>query len=129
MQALSSFVEVTMRAFYERPLIYTDDTGVTYACNHPVYDNGTLYSDGQNGLVVIQQRIDIQKHTRWGPIDPWLVDQIYYHQGFKELFDKYAAPPVNGLYPTMPVRQVMWTLRMKPMRREVWETSFDRPIL
>lgn len=32
----------------------------------------------------------------------------------------------SGLYPTVNVRQLMWALRMKPMRKERWETVFDR---
>ena len=32
----------------------------------------------------------------------------------------------NGFYPTVTVRQLMWAIRMKPMKKERWETVFDR---
>lgn len=118
-----------MRYYYERPHIYTDNTGVTYECDHPIYNFGTLYLNEKKGLVIIQQRIGTGKRTYWGPIDPWLVDQVFFHNGFKELFDKYAAESSDGIYPTMTIRQAMWFLKMKPMKREPWETSFDRNVL
>ena len=35
----------------------------------------------------------------------------------------------NGEYPTVTVRQIMWALRMKPIKRERWETVFDRSLI
>ena len=32
----------------------------------------------------------------------------------------------DGLYPTVTVRKLMWALRMKPLKKERWETVFDR---
>ena len=32
----------------------------------------------------------------------------------------------DGLYPTVTIRQIMWALKMKPIKRERWETVFDR---
>lgn len=29
-------------------------------------------------------------------------------------------------YPTVTIRQIMWALKMKPIKRERWETVFDR---
>lgn len=79
------------------------------------------------GLAVIQQRFDPEtKSTRWGELDRWLTDDIYLHPGFKEYFDKRAEMCVDGLYPTVTVRQIMWALKMKPLPRERWETCFDR---
>ena len=61
------------------------------------------------------------------PIDPWLTDKIYLHDGFKEYFDSHAKRKnQNGEYPTVTVRQIMWALRMKPLKKERWETVFDR---
>jgi hypothetical protein len=45
---------------------------------------------------------------------------------FKKFFDERAGECVNGLYPTASIRQIMWGLKMKPLPRERWETSFDR---
>lgn len=116
-----------MRYHYEKPEMYVSMYGTTYSCNHPVYDKCTLYTIGDKGLAVIQQRFDSEtKHTWWTEIDPWLTDPIYLHSKFKEFFDKRADKPVNGLYPTASVRQIMWALKLKPVPRERWETCFDR---
>lgn len=65
--------------------------------------------------------------TFWGPIDPWLTDKIYMHEGFREYFLEHAKRKnQNGFYPTVTVRQLMWAIRMKPMKKERWETVFDR---
>lgn len=116
-----------MRYHYEKPSVYSNRYGITYKCDHPVYDTCTLFRVNQNGLAVIQQRYTpLTKTTRWGEIDPWLTDSIYLHPNFIEYFDKRSGMCVNGLYPTVTVRQIMWALKMKPMPRERWETCFDR---
>ena len=82
---------------------------------------------GEKGLAVIQQRFDPKtKTTRWTEIDPWLVDQLYLNQRFQAFFDERGGPSVKGLYPTVSIRQIMWALKMKPIKRERWETVFDR---
>ena len=59
-------------------------------------------------------------------MDPWLTDDLYLHPRFKEYFDERADERIDGLYPTVTVRQMMWALKMKPLKRERWETCFDR---
>ncbi len=82
---------------------------------------------GKKGLAVIQQRYDKHsKSTWWSFIDPWLIDELYLHPNFKSFFDLRAGYPVDGLYPTVTIRQMMWALKMKPLKRERWETCFDR---
>lgn len=116
-----------MRYHYEKPSIYSSLYGTTYVCNHPVYNNCTLYLIDGKGLAVIQQRYNPDdKTTWWGEIDPWLTDQLYSHPKFKELFDERACEATDGLYPTITIRQLMWALKLKPMKRERWETCFDR---
>lgn len=116
-----------MRYHYDKPSIYLSMYGATYICNHPVYDKCTLYQIGDKGLAVIQQRYDEDyKTTWWGEIDPWLTDDIYIHPKFKEYFDKRSGICTDGLYPTVTIRQIMWALKMKPIKRERWETCFDR---
>lgn len=100
--------------------------GAIYNCEHPVYNLCTLYLIGNNGLAVIQQRCDNNKCTYWTDIDPWLIDELYLHERFKEFFDDRAGPCKNGLYPTVTIRQIMWALKMKPLKKERWETCFDR---
>lgn len=86
---------------------------------------------GSKGLCVIQQRYNEKtKATYWSAIDPWLTDKIYLRNGFKEYFDSHAKRRnQNGEYPTVTVRQIMWALRMKPIKRERWETVFDRSLI
>ena len=116
-----------MRYHYEKPTVYVSMYGDTYICDHPVYDKCTLYTIGDKGLAVIQQRYDAaSKSTIWTEIDPWLTDSLYLHPGFIEFFETRSGECTNGLYPTVSVRQIMWALKMKPLPRERWETCFDR---
>lgn len=116
---------------YTPPEKWTSFYGQTYRCNHPVYRISTLYLDHGKGLCVIQQRFNEKmKSTTWSAIDPWLNDKIYLHAGFKEYFDHHAKKKdANGCYPTVTVRQIMWALRMKPLKKERWETVFDRSLI
>lgn len=116
-----------MRYHYEKPEIYSSMYGITYNCNHPVYNKCTLFKIGSRGLAVIQQEFDIStKATHWREIDPWLTDTLYLHPKFKEFFDNRADTPTDDLYPTVTIRQIMWALKIKPIPRERWETCFDR---
>lgn len=116
-----------MRYHYKKPNIYLSMYGKTYSCNHPVYDKCTLFLIENKGLAVIQQRIDAYtKTTWWSELDPWLTDDLYLHPKFKSFFDERAGECIDGLYPTVTVRQLMWALKMKPIPRERWETCFDR---
>ena len=45
-----------MRYHYKKPDIYLSMYGKLYVCNHPVYDRCTLFTIGDKGLAVIQQR-------------------------------------------------------------------------
>jgi hypothetical protein len=116
-----------MRYHYEKPAIYSSMYGVAYSCEHPVYDACTLFKMGDKGLAVIQQRYDdTTKHTWWGEIDAWLTDSLYLHPKFKEFFDDRSGECLDGLYPTVTIRQIMWALKMKPLPKNRWETCFDR---
>ena len=101
-----------MRYHFDKPEIYLSLYGIRYICNHPVYDSCTLYKIDEKGLAVIQQRFDSEtKSTWWSEV---------------EYFEKRAGTCTDGLYPTVTVRQIMWALKMKPIKRERWETVFDR---
>ena len=116
-----------MRYHYEKPSMFVSIYGEVYKCNHPVYSKCTLFKMGDRGLAVIQQRYEPEtKKTWWTEIDPWLTDKLYLHPKFKEYFDDRSRPTVDGLYPTVTIRQIMWALKMKPIQRERWETCFDR---
>lgn len=119
-----------MRYHYDKPSIYSTMYGETYVCDHPVYDACTLFKIGNNGLSVIQQRYDSEtKTTYWTDIDPWLTDPLYLHPGFKKFFDERSGECTDGIYPTVTIRQIMWALKMKPLKRERWETYFDRRVI
>lgn len=117
-----------MRYHFDKPDICTSQFGTVWTGDHPVYNRCTLFKIKGRGLAVIQQRFDpVKKITFWDMIDDYLNDVIYTHPDFWALFDKRAdAPDANGLYPTMTVRQLMWALKMKPLKKERWETVFDR---
>lgn len=101
--------------------------GEIYECDHPVYNKCTLFKMEGKGLAVIRQRYDRNtKNTWWSKIDPWLTDSLYLHKTFRIFFDKRADYPDDSLYPTVTLRQIMWAMKMKPIKRERWETCFDR---
>lgn len=116
-----------MRYHYEKPEMYTSIYGEVYECDHLVYSRCTLFKIGDKALAVIQQRYDpVHKTTRWTEIDPWLVDDLYLHPNFYKYFEGRATTGSDGLYPTVTIRQLMWSLKMKPLPKERWETTFDR---
>lgn len=116
-----------MRYHHEKPSMYVSIYGDTYTCNHPIYDRCTLFIVGEKGLAVIQQRfVEKRKMTYWSEIDPWLTDVLYLHPKFKSFFDERSGECTDGLYPTVTIRQIMWALKLKPIKRERWETCFDR---
>ena len=115
-----------MRYFYKEPDAYTSVFGKVYECDHPVYNHCTLYLEGDMGLAVIQQRFNqTDKSTYWTSIDKCLVDSIFVNAGFFHYFREHAGVPIEGLYPTVTVRQIMWALKMKPLKKQRWETVFD----
>lgn len=108
-----------MRYHYEKPTIYSSMYGSTYICEHPVYNRCTLYLIENRGLAVIQQRFnENDKSTYWDEVDPWLTDELYLHPGFKEFFNERSGECIDGLYPTISIRQIMWALKLKPIPRE-----------
>ena len=116
-----------MRYHHEKPKEYNSNYGEVYVCSHPVYDRCTLFKIGNKGLAVIQQRFNRStKSTIWTDIDPWLTDALYLHENFKKFFDERSGECTDGIYPTVTIRQLMWGLKMKPLKRERWETCFDR---
>ena len=126
-QAFIFFYEVMMRYHYNKPNIYVSMYGKIYRCNHPVYNECTLFTINEYGLAVIQQRYDADtKTTWWGSLDPWLPDDIYLNENFLKFFNARSGKRVDELYPTVTVRQIMWALKMKPIPKERWETTFDR---
>lgn len=119
-----------MRYHYEINPDCTPIFGEVIECDHPVYSKCTLYKEAERGLAVIQQYYDqVTKTTWWAEIDPQLQNDLYIHKSFARIFAERAGKCVNGLWPTVTVRQLMWAMRMKPLKRERWETCFDRRVI
>ena len=119
-----------MRYHYIKPKLYSAIYGDTYVCDHPVYNTCTLFKINEKGLAVIQQRYNtITKSIYWSTIDPWLDDELYLHEKFESFFNECSGKCKDGLYPTVSIRQIMWGLKIKPLPRERWETSFDRRLI
>lgn len=115
-----------MRYHVNPPSLSKQAFGEIYICDHPVYDRCTLYKYGKRGIAVIQQRYDEKtKHTYWTEIDDWIANALWLDVKFHAYLREHAREPVDGLYPTSTVRQVMWACRIKPMKKESWETVFD----
>lgn len=115
-----------MRYFHEQGRDGRPFYGELYICNRPVYSKCTLYRENGLGLAVIQQRYDPKtKRTWWTEIDRDLWDYLYLADGFYEFFKKWAGPAEYGLFPTVTIRQIMWALKLKPLKKERWETVFD----
>ena len=116
-----------MKTFY-KPVEIGDRRakGKVYHCDAPVYNSCTLFllPDGR-GLATIQQRFNkTMKTTWWGSIDTVINVDISNNPNLKEYLEKEARQPVDGLYPTIPLRRFMWALRIKPLEHQVWETQF-----
>ena len=115
-----------MRYHFQKPTKFYANYGIIYKCNHPVYNTCTLYLISDKGLAVIQQRYDQNtKSTFWTEIDECMNDVIYLNPWFRQYFKRYSDYCKNGLYPTVTIRQIMWALKMKPLKRLPWETAFD----
>lgn len=117
-----------MKYYYEKPENWVG-AGKVYMCDHPKYNQCTLFQSkgGAVGLAVIQEKYDKKTKARWwSSIEPWLAGDIYLNKGFEMYFIDHArSSDENGLYPTYTVRQVMWALRMKPLKKEYWEAWND----
>lgn len=102
--------------------------GSVYSCNHPLYSKCTLFKIKDKGFAVIQQKFNEEtKSTHWSSLEADVANQIYINRNFYDFFKLNARKPDEmGIYPTFTVRHVMWALRMKPLKKERWETVFDR---
>lgn len=113
-----------MRYYYIKKREWTCKHARTYMCDNPLYNSGTLYFENGKGMLVIQLHFDERtKRMWWGPIDPWLIDDIYSQVNFFEVFNKIASEKNSrGIFPEIKIRKLMWELRMKPLKKEIWES-------
>ncbi len=118
-----------MRYFTEKPANAVITRRYKYKCDHPIYSECSLIKIDDFGLSIIQKRFNAKLKIFWyGAADSWLIDQIQMHKGFESYFTKHAGECQNGLYPTITVRQIMWALKMKPLKKSWWE-SHDKQLL
>lgn len=113
-----------MKYHYEEPEIVVPVYGETVELkDHAVYREATLYSEGDKGIMVVQEHFDEKtKSVWWGAVDPAVANDIYLNRNFPAYF-KEVATELPGC-PIYPVRTIMWSLRMKPLKREYWEKFF-----
>lgn len=90
-----------MRYHYEKPSIFLSMYRTIYECDHPVYSKCTLYFIDGKGLAIIQR----------------LVDDLYLRDGFRKFFEDRSGECNDSLYPTVTIRQIMWALRIKPIKK------------
>jgi len=113
-----------MRYYTEKPNGAFSTRRYTYTCDHPLYSKCTLIKVEDKGLAIVQRRFNAKLKIFWyGPIESWLADLIVAQPGFEAYFEKNSGRENDGLYPTVSVRQVMWALRMKPLRKDEWNSQ------
>lgn len=116
-----------MRYHFIKPEFCEQYYGKTYKCNHPYYNTCTLYEHNGKGIAIVQLRYD-NKKWYYSEVDDYLANAIYMAKGFMKMFKEHAKEPVNGLYPTFTVRQVMWHLRLNPIPKQSWESHIFQPL-
>ena len=115
-----------MRYWYEKPESWDRRGWKIQAFDHPLFNRGTLYlSEDERGLIIVQKRFNpATKAMWWGPIDSWIASDIYHAPGWELYFHCHARyKDRDGLYPVVAIRKVMWALKLKPMKKESWETD------
>ena len=109
-----------MKYFYEKPNTWSREGWKVIQCEHPLFNRGTLlYSEDGRGFIAVQKHFDpVSKSSWWGSLDSWLAYDIRKAERFEAFFEEHANPEHSCV---VPVRKLMWELRMKPLRKEYWE--------
>jgi hypothetical protein len=112
-----------MRYYYERPINWAI-AGDIYRTDNELFNKATLFKRGRLGLLVIQLHFNpTTKHMWWSNVDPWIASDILSNENFKEVFNKFASEKIlGGDFPVIQLRKLMWELRMKPLKKEFWES-------
>lgn len=128
MRVLSFFVFFIMKGYHiSSNRSERIDCARLYKCDHPLYKRCTLYFIDGKGLAVVQQRFsEKEKVFWWGPIDPWLISDIYTQEAFMNEFTRLARDADdNGIFPTIEVRKLMYAVGLKPLKKQYWEKGFS----
>ena len=114
-----------MRYHFEKPDIYIRLFGEDVPSSHPLYNECTLFKIKNKGIAVVQRRFNpVNKTFYYSKIDPWLCNDIFTNKKFPSFFNENAKEAANDIYPTFELRKLMWALRMKPLKKEYWESEF-----
>ena len=99
------------------------DKAILYRCNHPMFNDCSLFKMGEFGLAVVQQRYNNRlKVSWWGPVDGWLLNDIFSEGKFNEVLSSLVGVcDEDGLYPVIEVRRLMYKLGMKPLKKLYFE--------
>lgn len=112
-----------MKYYYEKPSEYSG-AGEVYICDHVLFNRCTLFRKGSRGLIVIQEHYNNKTKARWwGTVEPWLSEDIYMSEYFDDYFEENAGEKdENGYFPIVKLRKIMWAMRLKPLKKEPWES-------
>ena len=125
MQIVPGLYFFAMRYFYEKPEEAKDHSIYFKRVNHPLYNSCRLYMiSEEEGLAIIQKRFNSKlKVFFYSAPDSWIMDEILKCSGFVDYTFKHAGECKDGIFPTVTVRQVMYALKMKPLKKEWWESQ------
>ena len=114
-----------MRYFTEKPDESRDHRLFCEKVSHPLYNSCRLLkTDKYTGLAIVQKRFNSKlKVFFYNAPDSWVMDEILKNPNFADYVFEHADKCTNALYPTVTVRQVMYALKMKPLKKEDWETQ------
>ena len=113
-----------MRYYTTKPRGALTTRKYLYECDHPLYSQCTLVRHGELGLAIVQKRYNRKLKIFWyGPIYSWLADEVQKQEGFAPYFAKNSAKCTDGLYPTVEIRRLMWALKMKPLRKDWYDSQ------
>ena len=111
-----------MKYQYKPPAVNIPVYGELIGLEHPVYSCGTLFREGERGIVVVQKIFNEElKMCYWSGVDPDVANDIYMAPKFYDFFKQHAK---EKDYPIFQLRSLMWQLRMKPLKKESWEEYF-----
>ena len=87
--------------------------------------SSTLYLEKGYGLEVARKIFDNNKKTcSYRYLERPLANAIKEHEQFEKLFKRYSGKSEGGRYPFLDVRKLMWDLRMKPIKKDIFEYYF-----
>ena len=116
-----------MRYFYKEKEDIRRFHGIIYIhrCRNFLFTEGTLYYKKGYGLIVVRKYFDENKKKCWyGPLSQGLANDIFLNKNFERIFYELAGKRGADGYPFIDVRKLMWQLRMKPLKKDIWEFFF-----